>query len=967
MIVQEMRVRRALMALLVGAFALSMTGCPNLSRDLDLKAQIQGDVLEANAEQISIQVMPESSAMGVTSPSGTTSAKIGVAFQVTAAAYAEYAFVRWEKTAGDGDVSFADATSLETMATITGNGTGVVITARFDSRPSIFIADPDGGENILRNRRIAITFSEPVDPASVSFDTIGVIARYRNAGPSDPWISMNDKLDLAVSDAVVTLSLKAGDLYEQQYIVRVTVLKSVTDLDGHLMAANVSWQFITGNDIDTADPTLNTFVIKDGATTLGDGAVTRLRIGLTLSTTATDDSGVTAMRVTETAGADTVVTNWGYDANLAYELRTLGDNAKTIEVVVLDSVMHESGPLSRTINLDTVAPAAPGVPVYAGGQWIPRSVNEAGFTLTVDLPWNEADAAQNAKAGDTLQLLRNGSPWKSVTLVQGDVDAHSRTVTVGARELGADGGSEDGDKQIRARLSDSAGNVGAASSSYLLLKLDTVVPAVVSLSSSDGDGIVKDGDVVTLTATFAQAVVATPTIAIAGGGSVVYQSGSGTSWTYSWTVNGADGVESDVAAVISAVDAAGNPCTDATGPHNFRIDNLAPAVVSLSSSDGDGIVKDGDVVTLTATFAQAVVATPTITIAGGGSAVYQSGSGTSWTYSWTVNGADGVESDVAAVISAADAAGNPSTDATGPHSFHIDNVKPIIDSVELSASPKNESVTVTFSEYVYSSSNATGALIGSNTDVNSDLAVTYVSADANVTAWAIDPAHVAGSDTLTIDLTWDSNPQSDVDTVTVSAASAASVYDAAGNAMAAGSGATGIAKHLSIQLPPASGAQVAAAAAPTSAASGTRRVLRLAFLDPVVASPLSAQAPVRPMSSAAPRQAATGIEPLAQFHRPVAAASVPEAEPRDPAPPRPQAAAASGDEGLPVPVARVASAAASTAFAEPAALSGMAQPVPEERRASSIPMVGVFILGAVLLLIFGWLGAAFLRNRVFHR
>jgi hypothetical protein len=717
--------------------------------------------------------------------------------------------------------------------------------------------------------------------------------------------------------------------------------------------------------IDNLAPAVVSLSSSDGDGIVKDGDVVTL--------TATFAQAVVATPTIAIAGGGSVVYQSGSGTSWTYSWTVNGADGVESDVAAVISAVDAAGNLStdgtgpHSFHIDNVAPAAPGVPVYAGGQWIPRSVNEAGFTLTVDLPWNEADAAQNAKAGDTLQLLRNGSPWKSVTLVQGDVDAHSRTVTVGARELGADGGSEDGDKQIRARLSDSAGNVGAASSSYLLLKLDTVVPAVVSLSSSDGDGIVKDGDVVTLTATFAQAVVATPTIAIAGGGSVVYQSGSGTSWTYSWTVNGADGVESDVAAVISAVDAAGNPCTDATGPHNFRIDNLAPAVVSLSSSDGDGIVKDGDVVTLTATFAQAVVATPTIAIAGGGSVVYQSGSGTSWTYSWTVNGADGVESDVAAVISAVDAAGNLSTDATGPHSFHIDNVKPIIDSVELSASPKNESVTVTFSEYVYSSSNATGALIGSNTDVNSDLAVTYVSADANVTAWAIDPAHVAGSDTLTIDLTWDSNPQSDVDTVTVSAASAASVYDAAGNAMAAGSGATGIAKHLSIQLPPASGAQVAAAAAPTSAASGTRRVLRLAFLDPVVASPLSAQAPVRPMSSAAPRQAATGIEPLAQFHRPVAAASVPEAEPRDPAPPRPQAAAASGDEGLPVPVARVASAAASTAFAEPAALSGMAQPVPEERRASSIPMVGVFILGAVLLLIFGWLGAAFLRNRVFHR
>ena len=130
MIVHAMRVSRALMALLICAVVVCIAGCPNLSRDLDLKAQIQGDVLEANAEQVAIRVQPESEAMGVTSPSGPSTAKIGVAFLVSTTVSPEYAFLRWEQAGGDGEVLFADATRPETEATVTKKGTGILIVAR---------------------------------------------------------------------------------------------------------------------------------------------------------------------------------------------------------------------------------------------------------------------------------------------------------------------------------------------------------------------------------------------------------------------------------------------------------------------------------------------------------------------------------------------------------------------------------------------------------------------------------------------------------------------------------------------------------------------------------------------------------------------------------------------------------------------------------------------------------------------
>jgi hypothetical protein len=136
------------------------------------------------------------------------------------------------------------------------------------------------------------------------------------------------------------------------------------------------------------------------------------------------------------------------------------------------------------------------------------------------------------------------------------------------------------------------------------------------------------------------------------------------------------------------------------------------------------------------------------------------------------------------------------------------------------------------------------------------------------------------------------------------------------------------------------------------------------------------QAPLRTTTSAAPRQqATTGVEPLAQFHRPIVFPDKPEADTRDVLVQRVLTAAETTDRKSPEPSAR------GTSFATPAvqrsearivlpeadAVSSMAGQSPASGAASSIPVIGIFILGAVLLLVCGWFGAVFLRNRVSRR
>jgi hypothetical protein len=1184
MIVREMRVSRALIALLVGAVVISMTGCPNLSQDLDLKAQIQGDVLEANAEQVAIRVQPESEAMGVTSPSGPSTAKVGVAFPISTTVSPEYAFLSWEQGGGDGEVAFADAANPETEVTITKKGTGIVIVARFDARPAVIIKDPDGGEGILRNRKIFITFSEPVDPSSVNFETISVEERPKSI-PGQPLVSIVDRLTLSVDQAVVMISPKVGMSYDIQNYVWIKVTKSVKDLAGNMMKENFSWYFITGNDSDIVDPVLNSFTIKDGATVLPADGRTKSRLGVTLETDAYDNDMLDMIRVTETALTDITgapitgtpeVTHFGYEIALSYGLRTVGDGRKEITVQVIDGVGNESADIrSSTIILDTTGPVATSFSAICGA-WtnlstipILHAVSDGGilgcpdtsiqvsfrvgggawqgwqaFSATQSVPisgdgaiaisakyrdelGNETSAASIA-ANSTVTINRDAlapvissfqidhGTYPGYTTVQGIAVSFAAADTGGSGVSGFEvtesatpsgswtpwtGGTvgssafmidaAEGTHTVRVHVRDLAGNVGTASD---LVILDHTEPAVEVTASGHPDATVKNGDVVSLTATFTEAnrLSSAPAITIAGTTvNAASMSGGGLVWTYAWTVSEGAGMDADVAVSVDAVDMVGLHNTATTGATTFRIDNVAPAApgtpsypsgpwinravndagfaltvllpagakaddtlqllrngtpwksvtlvqadvdansrtVSIGarelganggSEDGDKLisarlidaagnggpvssselllrlettlpgvslaasghpdatVKNGDVVSFTATFTEAVVATPALTIVGGGAVTNTGGSGTTWTYSWTVSAVTDMDADTTVAVSAADAAGNPNSAATGATSFHIDNVKPVISSVTLSDEPiKNEIATVVFSEPVFANANATGALVGSSEVGASDLAVTDASAVADITAWAINPAHSAGSGTLTINLTWSSTPTRDVDTVTVAAANATSVYDAAGNAMPGGSGATGTAKRLSIEVPSATGG--AAAARPASIASGSRGIQPLAIVDQVPERPQLKQAPPRATPSAAPRQATTGVEPLAQFHRPIVLPDKPDAEIRAARAPSVPAVTEATDRGTPVQIARGTSAEAPAAvpavrrseariaLPDADAVLGLAEPSPEKRGASSIPVVGIFIFGAVLLLVCGWFGALLLRRAASRR
>ena len=211
---------------------------------------------------------------------------------------------------------------------------------------------------------------------------------------------------------------------------------------------------------------------------------------------------------------------------------------------------------------------------------------------------------------------------------------------------------------------DLAGNAYAGTDSLTFVVSNTLsdtTPPTVVLSSTDTDTIVVNTDVVTIRATFSEAMAATPTLNISGLLSNVAMSGSNTIWTYQWNVGATSPTNGNYTATVAGQDLAGNAYAG-TDSLTFVVSNTlsdtTPPTVVLSSTDTDTIVVNTDVVTIRATFSEAMAATPTLNISGLLSNVAMSGSNTIWTYQWNVGATSPTNGNYTATVAGQDLAGN---------------------------------------------------------------------------------------------------------------------------------------------------------------------------------------------------------------------------------------------------------------------------------------------------------------------
>jgi hypothetical protein len=236
----------------------------------------------------------------------------------------------------------------------------------------------------------------------------------------------------------------------------------------------------------------------------------------------------------------------------------LSDGQHTLFLQAKKNLTGTLSPMaSATTRIDTTAPAAPNTPsspAFADG-FINIVENTAGISVIV------AFGGSGAVVGDTLILRLNGSPLQNRVLTSADVAMGYYVFAVAPGSVGADG-----TKNFTANIVDAVGNSGPLSALIAVL-LDTVSPTV-ALGCNDPDLIVQTGQSVTYTAIFSEPVF-NPTISIGSLVSSAPMVGSGTTWTYDWTVPG--GFSGTVSVVVNATDAAGNPNGAPTGATSLTI------------------------------------------------------------------------------------------------------------------------------------------------------------------------------------------------------------------------------------------------------------------------------------------------------------------------------------------------------------------------------------------------------------
>jgi len=260
----------------------------------------------------------------------------------------------------------------------------------------------------------------------------------------------------------------------------------------------------------------------------------------------------------------------------------------------------------------------------------------------------------------------------------------------------------------------------------------------VTLTDTDSDNLVSGSNVVTITATFSEAMAVTPTINITGEISNVAMTASSTAsvWIYPWTVSTT--TSGIVSATVAGIDVYGKTYAGTTSI-TFTIDNTAPTV-TLTDTDADNLVSGSSVVTITATFSEAMAVTPTINITGEVSNVAMTASTTAsvWTYPWTVSTT--TSGIVSATVAGADLSGKAFASTTSI-TFTIDNTIPQISAPTISSD--NLTVSLTLSENVFTEV-ING--VGSNTLLTSDFGLS-LSGNSSLTLTSSTPTSITASGT----------------------------------------------------------------------------------------------------------------------------------------------------------------------------------------------------------------------------
>ncbi|MFY0601716.1 MAG: DUF1573 domain-containing protein, partial [Cyclobacteriaceae bacterium] len=461
---------------------------------------------------------------------------------------------------------------------------------------------------------------------------------------SDIDISGLDEGNISVSASVTDVSLNPGSDSEVVVLDKTALITLAATIEGD--------NIINASEDGHVEVSGITFGVEDGRT---------------VNVVFDDTNPITAA-----ISASTTVISSAWNTSLdLQDISALDNGTITIAINTTDL----SGNLATdvdNISLDNVLPLAS----------IARSVPTAEFTnvtATTGVVYRVVftEDVTGVDASDFAVVGPTGSSISAVSAISATI----YDVTVDS--YAADG-SLDLDFIAIPTIADLANNpfdpsTGITSEqSYII---DLTQPTVV-LSSNDTDAIVKDADLVTITATFVEtnSFAANPTLSISG--SLVTNAAMTATtdpkvWTYAWDVPDNTTADGNVTVSISVNDVAGNSNALATGVDTYEIDNTAPQVTSSTISSNNTITpatlaKEGNIVTVTIDFDEALFGNPSVSFRSGNVPVSNSVTvtdlgGDQYTAAYQISSLD-IEGEVSYTISFADAAGNLGTTVTEPNS-----------------------------------------------------------------------------------------------------------------------------------------------------------------------------------------------------------------------------------------------------------------------------------------------------------
>src|SRR3990172_5315643 len=431
----------------------------------------------------------------------------------------------------------------------------------------------NGSTNIPANTKISVQVSD----ADAGVDVTSIILTVNNEDITSKCsiigTSDNYTITYAPSSSLsgtVTITLRASDLANPA---------------NYMSTETWSFEISSGGTTDTTAPS-NPAISLDNITETASQV-------LTVTISASDDTGITGYYLSESETAPTVIsdgwisvqTTTSYNSNVSFTLSS-GNGNKTIYVWFMDGAGNISQSSSAAITLnqtDTTVPSIPTISISGGA----TSTTSTVVTLLLSVADNIGVTAYYVSENSAVPSA-NASGWKSVassvsysavvpfTLSSGSIGSSIKTVYVWFR--------------------DEAGNISASTSDSITLTIsDSTAPSSPSVSINNGDTSTTTTSVtLTLSATdnvgvtgyYASETSTTPSASASGWTSVT--STTNYSATVAFTLSGGSVGDNTKTVYVWFKDSAGNVSASTSDSITLTIsDSTAPSSPSVLINNGD--------------------------------------------------------------------------------------------------------------------------------------------------------------------------------------------------------------------------------------------------------------------------------------------------------------------------------------------------------------------------------------------